>query len=135
VVISASWRHRIHPEMPPPYRPTARLHVGLAFQYQQVAPVDVIPGARQVRRHLLIGLDGAICQVASSHPPGVAAAVPPHVAEFVLFVLFFDFGRRRGLRERQRQRVCVVGRGLAAPLHVSFRGGSDRLPIRTGTAR
>jgi hypothetical protein len=33
---------------------------------------------------------GDLCQVASSHPPGAAAAsVPP---EFFLFVLFFDGG-------------------------------------------
>jgi hypothetical protein len=32
-------------------------------------------------------------------------------AEFFLFVLFFDFRRRHGLRERQRQRVAVIGRG------------------------
>jgi hypothetical protein len=38
-------------------RLTALLHVGFALQYQQVAPVDVIPRSRQVGRHLFIALD------------------------------------------------------------------------------
>jgi hypothetical protein len=59
--------------------------------------------------------------MASSHPPRAAAAVPPHVAEFVLFVRFFDLRRRHGLRKGQRQRVSVVGARLAALLHVGFR--------------
>jgi hypothetical protein len=39
-------------------------------------------------------------------------------AEFFLLVLFFDFRRLHGLRKGQRERVPVVGRGLAALLHV-----------------
>jgi hypothetical protein len=35
-----------------------------------------------------------------------------------LFVLFFDFRRFHGLCKGQRQRVAVIGRGLAARLHV-----------------
>jgi hypothetical protein len=49
--------------------------------------------------------------VASSHPArAAAAAVPP---EFFLFVLLLDFRRRHGLRKSPRQRVAVIGRGLA----------------------
>jgi alpha-L-fucosidase len=43
------------------------------------------------------------------------AAIP---AEFVFFVGLFDFRWHHGLREGQRQRIAVVGRGLAALLHV-----------------
>jgi hypothetical protein len=45
-------------------------------------------------------------QVASSHSARAAAGVAP---EFFLFVLFFDFRRRDGLRKGQRLGVAVVG--------------------------
>src|SRR5665811_589138 len=38
----------------------ALLHVGFGLQHQWVAPVDVIPRSRQVRRHLFIRLDRAV---------------------------------------------------------------------------
>jgi hypothetical protein len=41
-------------------RQAALLHVRLAFQHQQVAPVNVIPRARQVRRKLFVLLDRAV---------------------------------------------------------------------------
>jgi hypothetical protein len=34
---------------------------------------------------------------------------------------FFDFRRLHGLRKGQRQRVPVIGRGLAALLHIGLR--------------
>jgi hypothetical protein len=37
----------------------ALLHVGLALQHQQIAPVDVIPRARQIGRQLFVALDVA----------------------------------------------------------------------------
>jgi hypothetical protein len=46
------------------------------------------------------------------------AAIP---TEFFLFVPLFDFRRRHGLREGQRQRIAVVRARLAALLHVGFR--------------
>src|ERR1700730_7351539 len=46
----------------------ALLHVRLAFQHQQVAPVDVIARTRQIRRHLFVGLDRA-AQLANSSGP------------------------------------------------------------------
>jgi hypothetical protein len=63
---------------------------------------------------------GDLCQVASSHrPAGTAATVVS--PESFLFVRFFAFRRLHGLREGQRQRVAVVGRGLSTLLHVGFR--------------
>jgi hypothetical protein len=38
-----------------------------------------------------------------------------------LLVLFFDLRRLHGLRKGQRQGVAVIGRGLAALLHVGLR--------------
>jgi hypothetical protein len=40
----------------------ALLHVGFRFQYQQVAPVDMIAGAGEIHRDLFIGLDRAVQQ-------------------------------------------------------------------------
>src|SRR5450432_3161369 len=54
----------------------------------------------------------------SSHPPRIAA--PPVSPELFLFVLFLNFRRLRGLRKGQRQRIAVIGRGLAALLHVGL---------------
>jgi hypothetical protein len=51
------------------------------------------------------------------HPP---ALLLRGISRILLFVFFFDFRRFHGLRERQRQRVAVIWRGLAALLHVSF---------------
>jgi hypothetical protein len=82
VVISARCRHRIHPELlwPQPPRPWH-------------PPIDHIPGVGVFRK-----CRGDLCQMASSHPPRAAAAVPPD-REFFLFILFFDFRRRpRALR-------------------------------------
>jgi hypothetical protein len=69
------------------------------------------PGHPDHRGHRLTMHPVWIFQVSSSHPPRIAAAVPP---ELSLFVCLFDFRQLHGLREGQSQRVAVVGRGLAA---------------------
>jgi hypothetical protein len=45
-------------------------------------------------------------------------------AELFLVVLFFDLRRLHGLRKGQRQRVAVIGRGLAALLMSALLSGT-----------
>jgi hypothetical protein len=51
------------------------------------------------------------------HPPELLPLYRPNSSSSSSF----DFRRRHGLRERQREGVAVIGRGLAALLHVGFR--------------